>query len=66
MLAQAKRMESEAKGMIAEAARMKKQAQGLNPAVNLSDYTVADPVVTTAPRKGRPPKAKVATADAVQ
>jgi len=66
MLAQAKRMESEAKGMIAEAARMKKQAQGLNPSVNLADYAMADPVVSTAPRKGRPPKAKVVTADAVQ
>ena len=66
MLAQAKRMEAEAKGMIAEAARMKKQAQGLNPSVNLADYSVADPVVSTAPRKGRPPKAKVVTADAVQ
>jgi len=66
MLAQAKRMEVEAKSMIAEAARMKKQAQGLNPAVNLSDYAMADPVVPTAPKKGRPAKAKVATADAVQ
>jgi hypothetical protein len=66
MLAQAKRMEVEAKGMIAEAARMKKQAQGLNPSVNLADYSAADPVVSTAPRKGRPPKAKVVTADAVQ
>jgi len=27
---------------------------------------MADPVVSTAPRKGRPPKAKVVTADAVQ
>jgi len=66
MLAQAKRMEAEAKGMIAEAARMKKQAQGLNPAVNLADHAEAAPVVSTAPRKGRPPKAKVVTADAVQ
>jgi len=66
MLAQAKRMEVEAKSMIAEAARMKKQAQGLNPSVNLADYAIADPVVSTAPKKGRPAKAKVATADAVQ
>lgn len=66
MLAQAKRMESEAKGMIAEAARMKKEAQGLNPSVNLSDSTATDTVAPTAPRKGRPPKAKVTTADAVQ
>jgi len=68
MLAQAKRMEIEAKGMIAEAARMKKQAQGLNPSVNAKEYVapVVESVASTAPKKGRPPKAKVATADAVQ
>ena len=69
MLAQAKRMESEAKGMIAEAARMKKQAQGLNPSVNLGDYSsvnTAETVATTPSKKGRPPKSKVVTADAVQ
>ena len=68
MLAQAKRMEIEAKGMIAEAARMKKEAQNLNPSVNAKEYVapVAESVAPTAPRKGRPPKAKVATADAVQ
>jgi len=68
MLAQAKRMEIEAKGMIAEAARMKKQAQGLNPSVNAKEYVtpVAESVAPTAPKKGRPPKAKVVTADAVQ
>jgi hypothetical protein len=69
MLAQAKRMEQEAKSMIAEAARMKKEAQGINPSVNLSDYSsvpAAETVATTAPRKGRPPKAKVTAADAVQ
>ena len=68
MLAQAKRMEIEAKGMIAEAARMKKQAQGLNPSVNAKEYVtpVTESVASTAPKKGRPPKSKVATADAVQ
>jgi hypothetical protein len=68
MLAQAKRMEVEAKGMIAEAARRKKQAQGLNPSVNAKEYVtpVAESVAPTAPKKGRPPKAKVVTADAVQ
>jgi hypothetical protein len=68
MLAQAKRMEIEAKGMIAEAARMKKEAQHLNPSVNAKEYVapVAQSIAPTAPRKGRPPKAKVATADAVQ
>ena len=68
MLAQAKRMEIEAKGMIAEAARMKKEAQHLNPSVNAKEYVapVAESIASTAPRKGRPPKSKVATADAVQ
>ena len=70
MLAQAKRMESEAKGMISEAARMKKDAQRMYPAVKLSNLA---PVVqeqaqptTAATRRGRPPKAKVVSADAVQ
>ena len=72
MLSQAKRMEMEAKSMIAEAARMKKEAQGLNPGVNLRDYSTPAPTTTTAvaesttPRRGRPPKAKVVAADAVQ
>ena len=68
MLAQAKRMEVEAKGMIAEAARMKKQAQGLNPNVNATEYSAPATVTVTptATRKGRPPKAKATTADAVQ
>ena len=71
MLAQAKRMEVEAKGMIAEAARMKKEAQALNPNVNANEYhapvtAVPETTTPTAPKKGRPPKAKVVTADAVQ
>ena len=69
MVYQAKQMELNAKQMIAEAARMKKEAQNLNPSVNLSDYSsvaATETVATTAPRKGRPPKSKVATADAVQ
>jgi hypothetical protein len=68
MLAQAKRMEIEAKGMIAEAARMKKEAQALNPSVNPKEYVapVTESVAPAAPKKGRPPKAKVVTADAVQ
>jgi hypothetical protein len=62
-------MEQEAKSMIAEAARMKKEAQGINPSVNLGDYSsvpATESVAPTAPKKGRPPKAKVVTADAVQ
>ena len=70
MLAQAKRMEIEAKGMIAEAARMKKEAQNLNPSVRIQENSNYIAPVTstdsTSPRKGRPPKAKVAAADAVQ
>ena len=66
MLAQAKRMETEAKSMIAEAARMKKEAQNLNPSVNANEYSATETVTPAAPRKGRPPKSKVATADAVQ
>lgn len=70
MLAQAKRMEAEAKGMIAEAARMKKDAQRMFPAVNMSTASatpVAETVAETAkPRRGRPPKTTVVTADAVQ
>jgi hypothetical protein len=68
MLAQAKRMEIEAKGMIAEAARMKKEAQNLNPSVNIKEYMapVTQSVMPTAPKKGRPPKSKVVTANAVQ
>ena len=71
MLAQAKRMEVEAKGMIAEAARMKKEAQALNPNVNANEYhapvtAVPETTTPTAPRKGRPPKNRVVAADAVQ
>jgi hypothetical protein len=70
MLAQAKRMEVEAKGMISEAARMKKDAQRMYPAVNLNNFseTVQEQAqpTATAPRRGRPPKAKVVSADAVQ
>lgn len=67
MLAQAKRMEIEAKGMIAEAARMKKEAQQLDPSVPLGNETVAVPeAVPAAPRRGRPPKAKAVAENAVQ
>ena len=66
MLAQAKRMESEAKGLIAEAARMKKEAEQMYPSVNAGDVTVATPTAeapTTPRRRGRPSKPK-ASADA--
>jgi len=40
----------------------------LNPSVNAKEYVtpVTESVASTAPKKGRPPKSKVATADAVQ
>jgi uncharacterized protein with PhoU and TrkA domain len=63
-------MEVEAKGMISEAARMKKDAQRMYPAVNLNNFseTVQEKAqpTATAPRRGRPPKATVVSADAVQ
>jgi hypothetical protein len=71
MLSQAKKMEIEAKGLIAEAARMKKDAQRMYPKVNLQGF-VDTPNVTVAPasekspRRGRPPKSQVVSADAVQ
>jgi hypothetical protein len=71
MLNQAKKMEIEAKGLIAEAARMKKDAQRMYPKVNLQGF-VDTPNVTVAPasekspRRGRPPKSQVVPADAVQ
>ena len=58
MLAQAQRMEQDARGLIAEAARMKKDAERMSPNV------VASTTVTTAdkPKRGRPAKSKVADA----
>jgi hypothetical protein len=61
MLAQATRMEAEAKGLIAEAARMKKEAERMDPTV------VATKIPTQQPAKrGRPSKASKAVADAAQ
>ena len=63
MLAQAKRMELEAQGLISEAARMKKDAERMVPNVNLVNATV--PSVPPAPKKrGRP--SKEAAENAVQ
>jgi hypothetical protein len=60
MLAQAKRMEAEAKSAIAEAARMKKEAEKMFPSVRPSKLVEA-PVTTPAPVKtrGRKPKTAV-------
>jgi hypothetical protein len=59
MLAQAQRMEIEAKGLVAEAARMKKEAEHMHPGVVASTNQATE----TKP-KGRTRKARVA--DAVQ
>ena len=64
MLAQAKKMELDAKGLVAEAARMKKEAQKMFPAVDMKS---AKPVVTAAePAVAKTRSRKKAAADAVQ
>lgn len=63
MLAQAKRMENEARGMIAEAARMKKEAETMHPGVTTA-MAAEDTPATTAPQtRGRK---KAVAANAVQ
>jgi hypothetical protein len=61
MLAQATRMEAEAKGLIAEAARMKKEAERMDPTVSASKIPTQQPA-----KRGRPSKASKAVADAAQ
>ena len=66
MLAQAKRMEADAKGLVAEAARMKKEAQKMFPTVKMKasrSEPVAAAVVPAAPKTR---SRKKAAADAVQ
>jgi hypothetical protein len=67
-LSQAKKMEIEAKGLIAEAARMKKDAERMHPGVTASSdgAAVAAQEVKSEPvvRRGR--KVKAAAANAVQ
>lgn len=70
MVAQAKRMEQEARGMIAEAARMKKEAERMYPSVVPKE---AAPAVEATPapvekttRRGRPAKSKTVAVNAVQ
>lgn len=62
MLAQAKQMEVEAQGLIAEAARMKKDAERMNPGVVASKSAPGD--AASAKKRGRP--SKVVAANAVQ
>jgi hypothetical protein len=61
MLAQATRMEAEAKGLIAEAARMKKEAERMDPTVSAKKIPTEQPA-----KRGRPSKASKAVADAAQ
>jgi len=65
MLAQAKKMELDAKQLVAEAGRMKKEAQKMDPRVVAKDAPA--PVVTAESnsKRGRPSKSKAA-ADAAQ
>jgi hypothetical protein len=66
MLAQAKRMEIDAKGLVAEAARMKKEAQKMFPAVNMKSAKTA-PVATAVESAATKTRSrKKAAADAVQ
>jgi hypothetical protein len=64
MLAQARRMETEATSMIAEAARMKKDAERMVPGVNPAEATWTPPVAEAPKRRGRPPKSEAAVNDA--
>jgi hypothetical protein len=71
MLAQAKRMENEAKAMVAEAARMKKDAERMDPQVTTKSTPKAVAVVESvsqipAKRTRGPNKAKTVVADATQ
>ena len=61
MLAQAQRMEAEAKGLIAEAARMKKEAEKMFPGAIVAETVELAPVDKPKTR-GRPAKARVGDA----
>jgi len=67
MLAQAKKMEADAKGLVSEAARMKKEAQKMFPAVNMKTATKPAPApVAVEPAATKTRSRKKAAADAVQ
>ena len=66
MLAQAKRMEADAKGLVAEAARMKKDAQRMFPAVNMKSAKPVPMPVAVEPTATKTRGRKKAAADAVQ
>ena len=65
MLAQAKKMELDAKGLVAEAARMKKEAQKMFPTVNMKTAR-SEPVATAVDSTAKTRSRKKAAADAVQ
>jgi hypothetical protein len=65
MVFQAKKMELEAKAMIAEASRMKKQAQVMDPHVVAKEAPAPSATAETSVKRGRPAKTK-AVADAAQ
>lgn len=69
MLAQAKHMETEARGLVAEAARLKKEAETMFPSVNMADAKQTELQPTgeaVLKRRGRPPKNKVSADASVQ
>ncbi len=65
MLAQAKKMEADAKGLVAEAARMKKEAQKMFPTVHMKPAR-SEPVATAVEPTAKTRSRKKAAADAVQ
>ena len=66
MLAQAKKMEIDAKGLVAEAARMKKEAQKMFPSVNMKSAKTAPVATAVEPTAVKTRSRKKAAADAVQ
>ena len=66
MLAQAKKMEIDAKGLVAEAARMKKEAQKMFPAVNMKSAKSVPVATAVEPVAAKTRSRKKAAADAVQ
>ena len=66
MLAQAKRMEADAKGLVAEAARMKKEAQKMFPAVNMKSAKTVPVATAVESAAVKTRSRKKAAADAVQ
>jgi len=67
MLAQARKMEAEANGLIAEAARMKKDAERMDPTVSARATAPVTETVEEPKRRTRGPnKPKILTADAAQ